>query len=72
MRARSIQKSVQITRNVEDKQFYEKRKRVSKELDQQPGFIYEYKHDRGFGFLKDRWGEEYFFHHSAVLDDSLH
>ncbi|GIV88752.1 MAG: hypothetical protein KatS3mg055_1270 [Chloroflexus sp.] len=35
------------------------------------GFIYSYKPERNFGFLKDNSGETYFFHITAVSDDDL-
>jgi tetratricopeptide (TPR) repeat protein/AAA+ ATPase superfamily predicted ATPase len=39
--------------------------------DNQQGFIYAYRPDRSFGFLKDNSGETYFFHITAVSDDDL-
>lgn len=35
------------------------------------GFIYSYRSDRSFGFLRDNDGETYFFHITAVSDDDL-
>jgi len=35
------------------------------------GFIYSYRPERNFGFLKDNNGETYFFHITAVSDDDL-
>lgn len=35
------------------------------------GFIYSYKPDRNFGFLKNNDGETYFFHITAISDDDL-
>lgn len=35
------------------------------------GFIYSFKQERNFGFLKDEKGEIYFFHITAVADDDL-
>jgi tetratricopeptide (TPR) repeat protein len=40
-------------------------------LDTPQGFIYFYKRDRSFGFLKSNDGETYFFHITAVSDDDL-
>jgi len=40
-------------------------------LDTPQGFIFSYKRDRNFGFLKDNDGETYFFHITAVSDDDL-
>lgn len=39
--------------------------------DNPQGFVYSYKSDRSFGFLKDNDGETYFFHITAVSDDDL-
>ncbi|HWP47020.1 MAG TPA: tetratricopeptide repeat protein [Candidatus Limnocylindrales bacterium] len=39
--------------------------------DNPQGFIYSYKPERSFGFLKDNDGETYFFHITAVSDDDL-
>ncbi|GIW01948.1 tetratricopeptide repeat protein [Roseiflexus sp.] len=39
--------------------------------DNPQGFIYSYKPDRNFGFLKDNDGETYFFHITAISDDDL-
>ena len=40
--------------------------------DNPQGFIYSYRSDRSFGFLRDEDGETYFFHITAVSDDDLH
>lgn len=39
--------------------------------DSPQGFIYSYRSDRSFGFLRDNAGETYFFHITAVSDDDL-
>jgi tetratricopeptide (TPR) repeat protein len=75
MRARSIQKNVQITGVIKNKKSYktQKGKKIeSKKLVQLQGFIYVYNQDRRYGYLMDRRKNEYFFKHSALLDDSLH
>jgi tetratricopeptide (TPR) repeat protein len=35
------------------------------------GYIYTYKPERNFGFLKDSEGKRYFFHRSAIIDETL-
>ena len=35
------------------------------------GYIYTYKRERNFGFLRDSYGTKYFFHRSALIDDAL-
>lgn len=40
-------------------------------LDIPQGFIFSYRRDRNFGFLKGNDGETYFFHTTAVSDDDL-
>jgi len=40
-------------------------------LDTPHGFIYSYKRERSFGFLKGNDGKNYFFHITAVADDDL-
>ncbi|MCL0070615.1 tetratricopeptide repeat protein [Dehalococcoidia bacterium] len=41
-------------------------------LPQQPqGHIYIYRRDRNFGFLEDLEGNKYFFHRSAIIDETL-
>lgn len=40
--------------------------KIDKKPQQLRGAVYSYKHDNGFGFLRDKNGAEYFFHHSAV------
>lgn len=40
-------------------------------LDNPQGFIYSYRSDRSFGFLRGNDGEKYFFHITAVSDDDL-
>ena len=44
---------------------------TKKVQDNPQGFIYSYKPDRNFGFLKDNGGEKYFFHITAISDDDL-
>lgn len=39
--------------------------------DNPQGFIYSYRSDRSFGFLRDNDGQTYFFHITAVSDDDL-
>lgn len=48
-----------------------KRPRYRKNLQQPQGYVYNYRADRGFGFLRGEDGESYFFHRSAVSDDEL-
>ncbi|MBC8233248.1 tetratricopeptide repeat protein [bacterium] len=49
----------------------EKKKSELKILQQPQGYIYTYRKDRGFGFLEDLIGKKYFFHRSAIIDDTL-
>lgn len=42
------------------------------ELDDNEGFIYTYKRDRNFGFIRSERGDRFFFHRSAIIDDELH
>jgi len=42
-----------------------------KPSEQLRGNIYRYKRDRNFGFLKDSDGKRYFFHRSAIIDETL-
>jgi CspA family cold shock protein len=35
------------------------------------GTIRTLRTDKGFGFIKDSAGKEYFFHHSAVRDEKI-
>ena len=49
-----------------------KSKAVPTKAPQKPqGYIYTYKRDRNFGFLRDLSGQNYFFHRSAVIDAAL-
>ena len=51
----------------------EEAKKPKAKAPQQPqGYIYIYKSHRGFGFLKDFSGRNYFFHHSAIIDATLY
>lgn len=43
-----------------------------KALQQPQGHIYIYKKHRGFGFMKDLLGRDYFFHRSAIIDTTLY
>lgn len=36
------------------------------------GYIYTYKRDRNFGFLRDLSEKNYFFHRSAIIDSTLY
>lgn len=57
---------------IEEFQVSQKQKVVRKETPQKPqGYIYTYKHDRNFGFLRDLSGKKYFFHRSAIIDPAL-
>lgn len=44
----------------------------SPSLRQPQGNIYIYKPSRNFGFLKDRTGNNFFFHRSAIIDPTLY
>ncbi|MBF0606269.1 MAG: tetratricopeptide repeat protein [Candidatus Magnetobacterium sp. LHC-1] len=47
-------------------------KDLSKYLVYQPkGYIYDYKSERGFGFIRGVDNEKYFFHRSAITEDDL-
>ncbi len=47
--------------------------KVSSEIIQNEpqGYIYTYKSDRNYGFLRGKDGKDYFFHRSAISDDDL-
>ena len=38
---------------------------------QSEGYIFHYRPDRGFGFIRGQDGTQYFFHQNAVVDDEL-
>jgi tetratricopeptide (TPR) repeat protein len=60
-------------RVVEEFQEREKNKATKRKASQTPqGYIYTYKRDRNFGFLRDLSGNTYFFHRSAIIDANLY
>lgn len=44
---------------------------IKQTSDSPQGFIYSFRMDRSFGFLKDNDGKKYFFHITAISDDDL-
>ncbi len=44
----------------------------TKALQKPQGYIYIYRQNRNFGFLKDLSGKSYFFHRSAIIDVALY
>lgn len=50
-----------------------KAKKPKAKVPQQPqGYIFTYRNDRNFGFLRDLAGGRYFFHRSAIIDATLY
>jgi len=48
------------------------KKPLRRDIEHQPqGYLYTYKPDRNFGFLRGVDGEDYFFHRSAISDNEL-
>jgi len=48
----------------------QKKKRIQRKQESK-GYIYTFRRDRNFGFLRSEEGEQYFFHRSAVIDEPL-
>nr|WP_290665147.1 tetratricopeptide repeat protein [Ardenticatena sp.] len=62
----------QVVEEFQESKDSQKTQATERKAPQMPqGYIYTYKRDRNFGFLRDLGGNSYFFHRSAIIDPTL-
>ena len=68
------EEAISVLEKNDDKKYKQEQNQSNINIKNMPklsGYIHTYKPDRNFGFLKDSYGTDYFFHGSAIIDDSL-